>query len=357
MKKILIAICLIMGFTSTVYAGSFCCGGGKTKEQCCAEKDKMYCPSDNSCRTRCLGVIPPDCIGGCINPEGVCCPWCPSAEVCEKLSKCQKIGSDGCYTCVECDEGCPKPKCLNQEGKCCDKCPRTCPEGQCLINVDGCYQCGECGDDDSTDNKDDVAGDDDDDDDDDEPTETTSPEPDDDDDDDDDDDCGECEVNINGQCVPDLCCKVECSLDNCEECNPETGKCESKMTTKPTGECCDETEVPCCPLKEKCECIPNAEVCVETETESEAGACYCIDMPLFYCTNGAYARTICCNPITDGDACMGHCEPNDYWDAKDQSELCEAVEEDDLYVLQAPPSMGTNGMPPDPVDGAEDTEE
>jgi hypothetical protein len=54
---------------------------------------------------------------------------------------------------------------------------------------------------------------------------------------------------------------------------------------------------------------------------------------------------------------MGHCEPNDYWDAKDQSEMWEAVEEDDLYVLQAPPSMGTNGMPPDPVDGAEDTEE
>ena len=59
MKKILIIFGLVLGFASAVYAdGHFCCGGGKTKEQCCAEKEKMYCPNDNSCRTRCLKVTP-----------------------------------------------------------------------------------------------------------------------------------------------------------------------------------------------------------------------------------------------------------------------------------------------------------
>ena len=74
MKKILIAICVIMGFTSAVYAGKFCCAPGKTKEQCCTERGKMYCENDGICRTRCLDVTEPDCIGGCINPEGKCCP-------------------------------------------------------------------------------------------------------------------------------------------------------------------------------------------------------------------------------------------------------------------------------------------
>ncbi|MBO7333223.1 MAG: hypothetical protein J6U64_06150, partial [Alphaproteobacteria bacterium] len=141
MKKFLIIFGLVLGFASVVYAdGHFCCSG--SKEECCAAKGKMYCPNDNSCRTRCK--CEPDECCGCINPNCNCCTWCPSAEVCAKMNKCQKIGADGCYTCVECDETCPSPKCLNQDGKCCNSCPRTCPEGQCLTNVDGCYVCGDC---------------------------------------------------------------------------------------------------------------------------------------------------------------------------------------------------------------------
>ena len=121
MKKILIIFGLVLGFASAVYAdGHFCCGGGKTKEECCAVKGKMYCPNDNSCRTRCPKVTPPACIGGCINPEGVCCAWCPSAEVCTAMGKCQKIDANGCYTCDTCDTECPAPQCMNEEGVCCD---------------------------------------------------------------------------------------------------------------------------------------------------------------------------------------------------------------------------------------------
>ncbi|MBO7332167.1 MAG: hypothetical protein J6U64_00700, partial [Alphaproteobacteria bacterium] len=163
MKKILIIFGLVLGFASAVYAdGHFCCGGGKTKEECCAERGKLYCENENVCRTRCRGVKPPACIGGCINPEGDCCTWCPSAEVCEKMGKCQKI-VNGCYDCVECPvpNPCPAPQCMNEEGVCCEGCPRTCPEGECLTNVDGCYTCGECGDDDDDDD-DDVDDDDDD---------------------------------------------------------------------------------------------------------------------------------------------------------------------------------------------------
>ena len=94
MKKFFIIFGLVLGFASAVYAdGHFCCSG--SKEECCAEKGKMYCPSDNSCRTRCPKVTPPECIGGCINPNGDCCAWCPSAEVCAKMGKCKKI-VDGC---------------------------------------------------------------------------------------------------------------------------------------------------------------------------------------------------------------------------------------------------------------------
>ena len=99
MKKIILSICLIMGFANAVYVASFCCGEGKTKEQCCAERGRVYCPNENECRTRCPNVTEPDCIGGCINPEG----------------------------------------------KCCVSCPRTCPEGEYLINADSCYECGKIG--------------------------------------------------------------------------------------------------------------------------------------------------------------------------------------------------------------------
>ena len=88
-----------MGFANAVYVASFCCGEGKTKEQCCAERGRVYCPNENECRTRCPNVTEPDCIGGCINPEG----------------------------------------------KCCVSCPRTCPDGEYLINADSCYECGKIG--------------------------------------------------------------------------------------------------------------------------------------------------------------------------------------------------------------------
>ena len=196
MKKFLIIFGLVLGFASAVYAdGHFCCDPSLTKEQCCAGMGKMYCPNDNSCRTRCLNVTPPECIGGCINPECKCCAWCPTVEVCARMGKCQKI-VDGCYQCVECSvpNPCPAPQCMNEEGVCCDSCPRTCPDNQCLVkDGNGCYVCGECRCDD---------------DDDDEPTETTE---------------------------PSRICTGVCEVY-------ENGKCVDKTMTKWTGECCDEDQ-------------------------------------------------------------------------------------------------------------------
>ncbi|MBO7332394.1 MAG: hypothetical protein J6U64_01870 [Alphaproteobacteria bacterium] len=84
MKKFLIIFGLVLGFASASYsAGDICCG--EDKETCCAAYGRVYCPDENVCRTRCRGVPPPACIGGCINPEGMCCDWCPSAEVCAKM--------------------------------------------------------------------------------------------------------------------------------------------------------------------------------------------------------------------------------------------------------------------------------
>ena len=111
MKKLIWTLCLVMGFASTVYAASFCCGDGKTKEQCCAERGKMYCENDGTCRTRCKCESDECC--GCINPDGKCCPWCPTAEVCAHKGLCQKIDEDGCYTCDTCPPNCGSPKCLN----------------------------------------------------------------------------------------------------------------------------------------------------------------------------------------------------------------------------------------------------
>ena len=148
MKKFLIIFGLVLGFASAVYAdGYFCCAPSLTKEKCCAERGKMYCENDGTCRTKCK--CEPDECCGCVNPEGECCLWCPSMEVCEAMGKCQKIDAKGCYTCAECPvpNPCPVPQCMNEEGVCCDRCPRVCPEGECLTNVDGCYKCGTCGDD------------------------------------------------------------------------------------------------------------------------------------------------------------------------------------------------------------------
>ena len=137
MKKLLIIFVLVLGFASTVYAdGCFWCGGGKTKEECCAERGRLYCENDGKCRTRCK-CAPDECCG-CINPEGVCCDWCPTAEVCAYKGLCQRI-VDGCYICDTCSPDCPSPKCMNEDGVCCDSCPRVCPEGECLVNLDGCY--------------------------------------------------------------------------------------------------------------------------------------------------------------------------------------------------------------------------
>ena len=137
----LIAFLSVLCISLSVFALPFCCPIGQ-EEACCAGQGRVYCPEEGVCRTRCLARQDGKC-AGCVNPEGVCCPFCPTAEVCGKNGKCQKI-VDGCYQCVECDPDCPWPKCLNEEGTCCDSCPRTCPEGQCLIAVDGCYECGEC---------------------------------------------------------------------------------------------------------------------------------------------------------------------------------------------------------------------
>ena len=72
----------MLGFASTVYAdGCFWCGGGKTKEECCAVKWKMYCST---------------------------------AEVCAHKRLCQKIDEDGCYTCDTCHPDCVSPKRLTK---------------------------------------------------------------------------------------------------------------------------------------------------------------------------------------------------------------------------------------------------
>ena len=234
MKKSLVALLLIMGFASTVYAGSFCCGDGKTKEQCCAERGKIYCPSDETCRTQCLNVTEPDCIGGCINPEGVCCDWCPSIEVCKRMNKCQQI-VDGCYECVDCPvpNPCTKDQCMNEEGICCDECPRVCPEGECLVSVDGCYECAPC------------KG-------------PTPPTPDDDDDDDDDD--GNSGNGVSGEEGDGSDDNYEPPCGECEVC--ENGICVNKMVKKWTGECCEEEGDTCCPLTEDCACYPTRSDCL-----------------------------------------------------------------------------------------------
>ena len=260
MKKFLIIFGLVLGFASAVYAdGYFCCSG--SKEECCAVKGKMYCPNDNSCRTRCPKVTPPECIGGCINPEGVCCAWCPSMEVCEAMGKCQKI-VDGCYQCVECPEPnpCTENQCMNEDGVCCDSCPRVCPEGECLVNVDGCYQCGEC---------------------DTETTDTTSTE------------TEGCDVPMVDKWLGDCCdegtrpccpSKEDCSCyptkDNCE--------CEPPKKVSSEGVCCDEnwvfvTDIDCmrdglcylendgCPICIECSGEPTETEQMETETCTNCG--------------------------------------------------------------------------------------
>ena len=142
MKKYLILIILsILCISLSVFALPFCCPRGQ-EEACCAQQGRVYCPEEGVCRTRCLQLPDVKC-AGCVNPEGKCCSFCPTAAVCERMGKCQKI-IDGCYQCVECDPNCPSPHCLNEEGTCCDSCPRTCPDGQCLTAVDGCYTCEEC---------------------------------------------------------------------------------------------------------------------------------------------------------------------------------------------------------------------
>ena len=325
MKKLIWTICLIMGFASAVYAASFCCGDGKTKDQCCAERGKIYCPSDETCRTRCPDVTPPDCIGGCINPEGVCCTWCPSIEVCKRMGKCQKI-VDGCYDCVACPDPnpCTEGQCLNEEGVCCDSCPRVCPEGQCLMSVDGCYQCGECG-----------RGDDDDDDDDDEPTETTSPEsepteptptePDDDDDDDEptetdtvcappkcvniDGECcnacpescptGECLVNIDGCYYCQPCCD-ESKCGACQKCNSETNKCEN--TCSASEECCNGE------CKGFCECFPEHQDCDKCkDVRCDAEQCLICDSETGNCISKCGEGQTCCKGACHKIDC-GECQ-------------------------------------------------
>jgi len=221
MKKFLIILGLVLGFASAVYAdGHFCCGGGKTKEECCAERGKVYCENENVCRTRCRGVVIDKtassfCGGGCINPEGVCCTWCPSAEVCTRMGKCQKI-VNGCYDCVECPvpNPCPAPQCMNEDGVCCDSCPRTCPDGQCLINVDGCYQCRKCGNDDDD-------------------TETTT-------------ECTPKEVCVNdadccgGTCSEGICYQCACTEIDLYTCG--TGKYSRTICCDNTIYVCDEME-------------------------------------------------------------------------------------------------------------------
>ena len=239
MKKLILAICLVMGFASAVYAASFCCGDGKTKEECCAERGKIYCPSDETCRTRCPDVTPPDCIGGCINPEGECCTWCPSAEVCQRMGKCHKI-VDGCYDCVTCPvpNPCPVPQCLNQDGECCDSCPRTCPAGQCLVSVDGCYECGECGDDDDD-------------------TETTEP-------------------NL---------CEGKDEYKDCKKCDEKTGEYTIGGCQDPKPECCNNVCYEKCPEGKvrnpdtcACEC-EDPPACNKMGTMLDEEQCICICDP------------------------------------------------------------------------------
>ena len=244
---------------------------------------------------------------------------------------------------------------MNEEGVCCDSCPRTCPDGQCLTNVDGCYKCGECGDDDDDDDDDCEMK---------EPCDW------------DDDCCGN--TCVNGKCCPtttfigteedcekdglcydyndgcpvcepcdtettettdttstdtssteptdrpdgcnppcdktkcEICkadvCVSKCDIDDCEEC--VNGECVDKTKEIQTGLCCDEGEKDCCPLTETCECIPDSscdteiDLCVEKPKYKDCKECdpstgeYTIDIVCSECEE--------CKTIADGGT--GKCE-------------------------------------------------
>ena len=108
------------------------------------------------------------------------------------------------------------------------------------------------------------------------------------------------------------------------------------MVEKWSGDCCEEGPELCCPSREKCECIPNAENCDETETgtetETEPG-CICVEIELNYCASSTYAKTICCDPETDPLMCGGVCQPEEFWDAKHSSE-CQPVSPSLYFTLQ-----------------------
>ena len=299
MKKFFIIFGLVLGISSLAYATMFCCPPDKTKEECCAERGKVYCENENVCRTRCRDVTPPECIGGCINPDGECCLWCPTAEVCTRIGKCQKI-VDGCYQCVECPDPnpCPAPKCMNEEEVCCASCPRVCPEGECLVNVDGCYECGSCGDDDDDDVDDDPPppppSDDD------EPTDSEEQVDDDVDDDDDDvddddvddDDDDDVDDNDDDDDVDDddddPCDGVVCT--NCKTCDPKTGQCTVGGCTS-GQECCGGKCITKCT---GCNvCVPDSQSC---STDNRCSG----DKPT--CCNGQCICGACCDKMVTGSA-------------------------------------------------------
>jgi len=270
MKKFFIIFGLILSMTSLAYATMFCCPPEKTPEQCCSERGKLYCENDGKCRTKCLNVTPPECIGGCINPKGECCLWCPTAEVCAYKGLCQRI-VDGCYTCDTCAPDCPSPKCLNEKGICCDSCPRTCPEGQCLVNVDGCYECREC----ETETT--------------ETTETTEI------------------TETEDKCVG------KDKYKDCCECNPDTGEYDINCTTtEEKPECCNNTPYEGCPAGKvrnqttcECECELTMEWCFENGGAVwDSNQCVCMGCKegLDWCNYDCYPK------CPDGQTRDGDCE-------------------------------------------------
>ena len=77
----LIAFLGIIGI-GFIARANFCCERGQ-EEACCAQIGRVYCPSENACRTRCLCEEEETCSGNqCKNENGNCCSECPSVSDC-----------------------------------------------------------------------------------------------------------------------------------------------------------------------------------------------------------------------------------------------------------------------------------
>ena len=254
-KALMVVFALgLICFSIESYATKICCEG--PCGDCCAALGKVCCEDGEgkkSCLTHCQGDCPPPF---CVNEEGTCCPYCPTSC---SFGYCMYF-EDGCYSCRPCifppaPNQCPPGQVVVRTNplKCCP------PDKRCLNINDECVVC-------EVETETTETGTD--------PCPPIAP-------------CLECEVegfdeNNCPICAPiiESCdpCEDEVWADGCLTCTPLCGTCEecvdnscvSRMTTKPTGDCCDAGNVACCSLTETCSCTP-IDDCTETETGSGTG--------------------------------------------------------------------------------------